>query len=334
MGKVNFLVKKIAGMKFRRFFEIVGKVHDKSGKNRFLTAWDIVYCGFHYGAGQTDYYQAGMYELNASQRRDLITSGVSNSIVAKFDDKAYMHFFQNKNEFNEKFAKYVNRDWLLVQSEADRDAFGKLTVGKEQLILKPMAGMGGSGVRKIPADPAVFDEVLESAPCMIEEIIVQVPEMAALNATSVNTVRPITFLRKDGTPVLLACFVRIGDGGVVDNFCSGGMAAPVNVETGVVEGPACNEEAEAFSVHPTSGEKIVGFQIPRFQELKAMVLEAAEIVPQIRYVGWDVAVTAGGPVLIEGNEYPAHGFYNFRAQHPDGGGMRHIVEERMGESID
>ena len=46
---------------------------------------------------------------------------------------------------------------------------------------------------------------------------------------------------------------------------------------------------------------ILGFQVPCWEEIKALVKEAALVTPQLRYMVWDVALTPDGPVIIEGN---------------------------------
>ena len=49
-----------------------------------------------------------------------------------------------------------------------------------------------------------------------------------------------------------------------------------------------------------------------------MVLKAALEVPEVRYVGWDVAITKNGPIIIEGNENPSYGliqYYLFNDEH-------------------
>ena len=63
-----------------------------------------------------------------------------------------------------------------------------------------------------------------------------------------------------------------------------------------------------------------------FKEAKEMVLKAAMVVPQMRYVGWDVAVTPNGPAIIEGNNYCAHDFWQLPGQTPGGIG---IIPELM-----
>ena len=49
-----------------------------------------------------------------------------------------------------------------------------------------------------------------------------------------------------------------------------------------------------------------------------MALKAALEVPEVRYVGWDIAITKDGPVIMEGNEYPSYGlvqYYLFNDEH-------------------
>ena len=328
MGKAKFILGRLKSMDYRQMLEVVGKVHERSGKNRLYLFADMIRCGFRYQAGYMDYMNAEMYNMTKEQREDVITRGVSNSYVVRFNDPKFIHYFYNKNEFNEKFAPYIKRDWVLIKGEEDREKFEKFIEGKENFILKPFDGIHGTGVMKLPAVKKVFEQNLDKVPYMAEEIIEQVPEMAALNPSSVNTFRAITVLNK-GKATLVAGCLRIGNGGVIDNFCNGGMVTTVNVETGKVEYPAIDEENDVFEVHPLTGTSIVGFQIPMFEEAKQMVLEAAHVVPEVGYVGWDVAISKRGPCLIEGNEYPMYAFFNFPIQHPDGKGMRHVFEAAM-----
>ena len=53
--KAVYLVKRIFGMDYKKLFETVGAVHEKSGKNRVYLFYDIVRCGFKYSAGYSAY---------------------------------------------------------------------------------------------------------------------------------------------------------------------------------------------------------------------------------------------------------------------------------------
>ena len=75
--------------------------------------------------------------------------------------------------------------------------------------------------------------------------------------------------------------------------------------------------AQTGAVHT----KIQGFAIPYWEEAKAMCLEASQVVPQMRYVGWDVAITPNGPVFVEGNNLPGYDILQMPPHTPDKVGM-------------
>ena len=65
-----------------------------------------------------------------------------------------------------------------------------------------------------------------------------------------------------------------------------------------------------------------------------MALEAALIVPEVRYVGWDIAITENGPVIMEGNEYPSYGlvqYYLFNDEHV---GHLKKIADILGDEMD
>ena len=64
------------------------------------------------------------------------------------------------------------------------------------------------------------------------------------------------------------------------------------------------QDLNQFANHPKSNIKIDGFKIPYFDEVKEMVKKAALESDKILVVGWDVAITPSGPLIIEGNRRP------------------------------
>ncbi|MDD2229555.1 MAG: sugar-transfer associated ATP-grasp domain-containing protein, partial [Candidatus Cloacimonetes bacterium] len=98
---------------------------------------------------------------------------------------------------------------------------------------------------------------------------------------------------------------RMGRGEIfVDNMFSGGIAAPVDDKTGIICGPAVTidpTEDIDFDYHPISKVRITGAQLPYWKETLELISSVSEIVPGIKSVGWDVAITENGPLLVEGN---------------------------------
>ncbi len=99
------------------------------------------------------------------------------------------------------------------------------------------------------------------------------------------------------------------------------MCAPIDVDTGIITHVAYDKDRITYENHPNTGYPIKGAKIPMWKESLALIKEAGEILPQIGYVGWDVAVTPTGPVLIEGNNLPGHDILQLPPHVPDRIGM-------------
>ena len=330
MSRLSYMLRRAMRMDYRAMLKTANMLHRKTGKSRVWLLCDMVRCAVRYNAGYIDYKIAEMYRLNDAQRRTQITRGISNSIVARMNDKKFWHFFDNKTEFNELFSKQVRREWLNFQ-DATREEFARFLQGRGDIICKPIDGSSGQGILKCTpeqyADPdRLYDELKAAGIGIVEDRVIQHEAIAALCPTSVNTIRVATLLgdKKEG---IVYAYIRIGNGKVMDNVDCGGMAAPVDIETGVITGVGANKAGETYEIHPMTGTKIPGTQIPYWEDVKTMCLNAMHVVPQVRFVAWDVAITEDGPVFIEGNSFPSHAIPQFAAHFPDGIGILPRFEE-------
>lgn len=326
MGRLSYFFKRLVKMDWKAMWKTTGLLKERSGKSRLWLMADMLRCAIKYNAGYIDYKIAQMYRLNHAQRATVITRGISNSIVRRMNDKAYWHFFDDKTQFNALFREYIPRKWLLITPDTELAALEDITAGQTQLIGKPLEGSSGQGILKFTQEdwakgPAAFKALLlEKGIGILEEIVVQHPDMASLCPTSVNTCRIATLLgdKKQG---IVYAFLRIGNGKVMDNVDCGGMAARIDLESGKLLTVGADKQGNTFTKHPMTGTPIVGFTIPYWEEAKAMCLEAAKKVPQMRFVAWDVAITPDGPTFIEGNSFPSHAIPQFAAHYPDGIGI-------------
>ena len=330
MNRLSYLVKRAAKMDYSAMLRTANMLHEKTGKSRLWLMADMAKCAARYNAGYVDYKIAEMYRLNDAQRATQITRGISNSIVARMNDKKFWHFFDNKTEFNELFREQVRREWLNLTTATEAE-FAAFLQGRGDIICKPIDGSSGQGILKCTpedyTDPAaLYKRLREAGIGIVEDKVIQHEAIAALCPTSVNTIRVATLLgdKKEG---IVYAYIRIGNGKVMDNVDCGGMAAPVDIETGVITGVGANKAGETYEIHPMTGTKIPGTQIPYWEDVKTMCLNAMHVVPQVRFVAWDVAITEDGPVFIEGNSFPSHAIPQFAAHFPDGIGILPRFEE-------
>ncbi len=326
MSRLGFFFKRLVRLDWKRMWATTKVIKERSGKGRVSLLCDMLRCAVKYNAGYMDYKIAEMWNLNDAQRRTVITRGISNSIVRRMNDKAYWHFFDDKTQFNELFREWIPRDWLLINDSTDPEKLRALTEKHDALIGKPLEGSSGQGIQKYAkADwaegPEAFLKKLRADGIgILEELVVQHPEMARMCPTSVNTCRIATLLgdKKQG---IVYAFLRIGNGKVMDNVDCGGMAARIDLDSGMLLTVGADKAGNRYEKHPITGTDIIGFKIPFWEEAKAMCMEASKKVPQMRFVAWDVAITADGPTFIEGNSFPSHAVPQFAAHYPDGIGI-------------
>ena len=182
-------------------------------------------------------------------------------------------------------------------------------------MAKPVVGTCGKGIEKIDTSKyesldQVYDYLTqEGMNYELEEVIKQCKEVSSIYPDSINTVRIVTIVDDAGVPHVICAYFRIGNGKYVDNFNSGGMVAPVNEETGEVLDKAIDKKKNLYEHHPATNALIKGFVFPDWEKAIEMVKKASLVVPEMRYIGWDVAFSTKGPVLVEGNEYPGHDIY-------------------------
>lgn len=137
---------------------------------------------------------------------------------------------------------------------------------------------------------------------VVQEGLSQSKTLASINSSSVNTIRLLTLLRRDGTVKIYSVILRMGIGGAkVDNASSGGITVGVE-DDGRLKSCAYSSKGERFDRHPTSLVRFCDFVIPNFEIVKQTVIDQAKNFPHFRLVSWDIALDdTDQPVVIEAN---------------------------------
>ena len=255
-----------------------------------------------YGFQTDEFFIYDVMSLSDYGKSKFITEGKSRwYFYDKLNKKENTVLFDDKSKTYELFKKYYRRDILVVSGESREAEFLDFVNKNPELIIKPLGSSGGKGVRLFK-DGDSFGELLKEYKegFILEPKLKNDKSFAEFHEASLNTVRIVTVRLDDRTEIPYA-FTRMGkNGGCIDNARAGGIMGLVDVETGVIIS-ASDEHNDHYIFHPNSGKQIVGFKIPRWDEAKAFVKELAEVVPDNRYTGWDVALTDNGWVMIEAN---------------------------------
>ncbi len=131
----------------------------------------------------------------------------------------------------------------------------------------------------------------------------------AICGNRLATVRIVTINPKSGPEILRAAWKIPAGANAADNFWrAGNLLGEIEIESGrisrVVSGKGLNQQSH--DVHPDSGAAMVGFELPMWAEAKALAVDGMHVFSKMGMIGWDVAITDQGPVIVEPNETPDH----------------------------
>jgi len=137
---------------------------------------------------------------------------------------------------------------------------------------------------------------------LIETRIRPHPALAELVGPTLCCVRVVTFIGLGGAPRILGAVYKIQPEPLgVDHLSYGALGSWVDLESGRLSTGRSRHNFGFTSVIPGTDKAFVGFELPHWPEVKAIALKAATVFPWARSIGWDIAISDRGPILIEGN---------------------------------
>lgn len=292
---------------YARYFRKLKARAKQEHRNYPLLVLDTGWCVLRYGMALTDYLNFKLYKRSHAQRKEYFGAMREEKFYNTVSPAAYKKRFTVKPDFIREFAQYTRRE-ITVPGRDDFAHFSAFLNAHPVFMSKPYDGSGGASVEKRRAeeidDRQAFYDYAKENRIYLEELVSQHPDMDKLCPASVNTIRFMTYNDK-GTPILLWAGLRVGNGvNPVDNFHAEGMGVKIDLQTGRLVGVGINKDNEEFTHHPTTGVLFDGFQLPCFQEAKDMVLEACLKSDKILMIGWDIALSDKGPLIIEANRWP------------------------------
>lgn len=292
---------------YSRYFRKLKLRAKEEGRCYPLLVLDTGWCVLRYGMALTDYLNFKLYKRTHAQRKEYFGAMREEKFYNTVSPAAYKKRFTVKPDFIREFSRYTRRE-ITVPGQDDFAHFCRFLDSHPVFMSKPYDGSGGASVEKrkaaeISDRQAFYDHAVQNR-TFLEELVLQHKDMNVLCPASVNTIRFMTY-NDNGTPILLWAGLRVGNGvNPVDNFHAEGMGVKIDLETGRLLGVGINKDNVEFTAHPTTGVVFAGFQIPCFQQAKDMVLEACLKSDKIRMIGWDVAISENGPLIIEANRWP------------------------------
>jgi len=329
---LGYYLKKLDAEQFWRFFSYVKKQKNVSS---FSLMVDIIVSSLKYNISLLEYFQFCFYKLSDEERKQYAGTGCMYEYQLVMNPKSSRCVLEDKIEFHKRFGQFVKHLAVDRKSLRRDETLRALLLSNPsgKVVLKNSRGQCGWQVRILDAaffqDHDIVSFMENNGFDLAEEFINQHPDLMKLSPSGVNTIRIITQLNADNEVELLGARLRISENCPVDNMASGNFAAPIDIDTGTVNGPGVYSDItkEDVDIHPVTGVPVVGFRIPLWPEIIAMAKKAALIEPANRSVGWDIAVTEKGPELIEGN----HDWCKLVWQLPVKQGLKAILDRHLDE---
>ena len=235
-----------------------------------------------------------------------------------FDDKCYYSERFPSNASPVKFKRpetilrnisgmFYDTDFRILSKD---EAVSKLLEQEDGYVIKEsITGKGGNRIIFAePGEKKTREEIIQifehyNRDYVVESLITQCDEMAALNPSSINCIRFITYMNSDGVHLLSANARMGGVNSRTDNFASGGITCGIN-ENGVLKSVGYDNHYNKYEVHP-NGYRFPGTQLPNYQAAVDMIKALHTRFGHFRIISWDIAIASDyTPVVIEFNLTP------------------------------
>ncbi|PSJ16640.1 sugar-transfer associated ATP-grasp domain-containing protein [Nitrosomonas supralitoralis] len=241
--------------------------------------------------------------------------------------------------------------WIVKEEQIIPVDWKKSDFPDFDLFVKPLNGQGGKGAMRwdymgsgkfVCSDgrSAMGSQVLEllrqdskHTAYIVQPRLINHSDLTDLAYDTLATIRVMSCRNEvGGYEVTDAVFrMRQNSATIVDNYHAGGIAANVNIQTGILgkgtRGAWGVVTDGWYERHPETNVMIFQRKIPCWVEMINFVQHAhCSLFPDQVVIGWDVALLESGPCMIEANKAPDLDIIQRTREGP-------IGNERLGELL-
>lgn len=302
---------KLKNINYKRMDDLITYIAEENKVKKVKVYFDFFLNAATRGIGYVDYLKGNYINLSNEEKKNYLTKRNYVRLVKYLNKRGYRMIFHDKIVFNRIFKDYIGRDFIDIR-EVGYKGFKKFVTGKENVFAKKHNSFGGDGVTKVNIAgedlKVLFNQLYNNKQYLIEDTLIQNEYLDWINPKAVNNVRLVTLL-KDGEVYVVFKTLRINAGSEEVISCHD-IYMTLDDE-GNVLGNVVDDECNIYKKHPVTGFKFKGAKIPHMDKALELVKSAAKLVPEMRWIGWDVAITEDGAAIIEGNNYPSFGLHQF-----------------------
>ena len=289
--------------------------------------WDIFFTDLIFGFEPSNYAEYHFQDKPLKQRLTFLSFTEMILFSRSINLEADIDILDKKQNTYAYFKEYFQRDQIAIKTPEDEPKYQEFIAKHPTFFAKPSGRASGHGARIIKAEDQAFQDLISQGEYILEELIVQSKEIAQFNQTSINTIRTALVNTEEGIQMLFAELRTGRKGSIVDNGGSGGVLIPIDITTGKLCKYGFDNTGKTYTSHPDSNVTFKDFQIPRWLEIQQLSKDLMAKIPNLKYVGWDIAITEEGLSLVEGNSRAMFG--GLQGLHPEGfkTELRHILRQ-------
>jgi hypothetical protein len=306
----------------------------KNKKDKSLIKKEIKICKKFWGCYPTHYFRYNLFLKNICLTENELINYIPeyffyNLFLPFFDRYEHRYVLEDKIITEQMFQSLniptPSKIGSITKNCFYNNNFEKISIGNiinvvnkfdtNRIVMKPNFGGGGKGIiffnkeknnKFITKNGVSFEDFFSKRLKFKHEYIFQagIVQNKFLNEIypqSINTLRVIT-QNFNGNVKILYSILRMGrDGNELDNLSKNGIFVEVDKNSGAFSKYAASKNCEYFYKHPNTGFVFAEKKIEHWDEIKKLVVRWTEKLPKYTYLGWDIALSLNGPVVIEVN---------------------------------
>lgn len=316
--KVNgWLLRKFKNINRERMKKTIDIIAKESGKSKLFIIFDMMLNFIARGSGYTDYFRGNYINLEKKEKDTFFTAKTFYIFLSYMNNSQFKEILNDKLTFNKYFNKYIMREWHDIRTLSYED-FERFTNRHSIFFAKLPSGEGGHGVERIVVKDwnieKLYNSINENHQYLIEEAIIQNDELNEINPNVVNSFRIVT-LYKDGKVYVLNNALRVNQDNSSVIGCTNDLYFCLN-ENGKIDSNVIDDYGNIYTEHPLTHKRFDEVHISNVTEAFELAKRMHMELPEMRYIGWDIAFTKNGVDVIEGNEYPGYGLLQFYKLYP------------------
>lgn len=266
-----------------------------------------------YNMSLGNFITLGYVDMSKEQKESLLFMPEYLGNCFKINPFAQLKVLRDKRTVIQRLPQYLGRE-CRIEDFKDQAGFMAFTKRHTSFYAKKnfkAAGVGTRVYRNVDTEEerqSAYKTCQEEELTIIEAFIEQHDVICEIYPHVVNTIRIHTMRTKDGIKIVLTPEFYIPSGGEKDTVHSkkDRYNLFIDIKSGKLWDKAFRIDALGLTSygetsHCDTGTVFGDITIPYWEKVKEMVIDGASYIPELSYIGWDVAITPEGPVIIEGN---------------------------------